>query len=66
MSVQSDQLHEEASALWLDLFGEPPLPEIDGVQLLEAIMIRLPELGYSRLTNAGKRLDIVFPNPANG
>ena len=61
MPVQNDQLHEEASALWLDLFGEPPPPEIDGAQLLEAIMNRLPELSYSRLTNAGKMLDIVFP-----
>ena len=26
-------------------------------------MNRLPELSYSRLTNAGKILDIVFPQP---
>jgi|BarGraIncu00222A_1022003.scaffolds.fasta_scaffold483926_1 hypothetical protein len=65
MPIKSDQLHEEASALWLNLFGEPPPPEVDGAQLLEAIMNRLPELNYSRLTSAGKILDIVFPNPTN-
>ena len=61
MPVRSDQLHEEASALWLDLFGEPPPPEIYGAQLLEAIMSRLPALSYSRLTNAAERAEIVFP-----
>jgi hypothetical protein len=49
MQGRDDRIYEEASALWRELFGEPPPIRADGAMMLDVIMRSLPEMGYSRL-----------------
>lgn len=49
MQGRDDRIYEEASALWRELFGEPPPIRADGAMMLDVIMRSLPETGYTRL-----------------
>jgi hypothetical protein len=49
MQARQDRIYEEASALWRELFGEPPPIQADGSMMLDIIMRSLPEKGYERL-----------------
>jgi len=51
MRDREQQIFEEASALWRELFGEPPPIRADGATLLDVIMKSLPERGYERLVS---------------
>jgi hypothetical protein len=43
------RIYEEASALWRELYGEPPPIRADGGMMLDIIMRSLPEASYDRL-----------------
>ena len=49
MTGRDERIKEEVSALWRELFGEPPPIEADGGMMLDAIMRGLPEKPYDRL-----------------
>ena len=51
MRDRDSQIHEEAAALWRELFGEPPPIRAEGSTLLDVIMKSLPERGYDRLAS---------------
>lgn len=51
MQARDDRIYEEASALWRELFGEPPPIRADGAMMLEVIMRSLPDKGYDRLAS---------------
>jgi hypothetical protein len=51
MRDREDRIFEEASALWRELFGEPPPVRADGAMMLDAILKGLPERGYERLAS---------------
>ncbi|HEY8573683.1 hypothetical protein [Phenylobacterium sp.] len=51
MQVREDRIYEEASALWRELFNEPPPIRADGAMMLDVIMKSLPEKGYERLAS---------------
>jgi hypothetical protein len=64
-------IYEEASALWHELFGEPPPIRADGATLLDVIMKSLPERTYERLASPHLRPTQIrgpkaFKNPALG
>jgi hypothetical protein len=49
MDNRDQKISEEATALWRELFGEPPPIRADGSAMLEAIMKSLPDSRYDRL-----------------
>ena len=51
MRDREDHIYDEVSALWRELYGEPPPVRADGATLLDAIMRSLPERGYDRLAS---------------
>ena len=46
---RDDHIHQEALALWRELFREPPPPKVAGAALLDLIMKRMPDAAYERL-----------------
>lgn len=51
MRDRDDRIYDEASALWRELYGEPPPIRADGATLLDVIMKSLPERGYERIAS---------------
>lgn len=49
MNARDQRIHDEADALWRELFGEPPPIRADGPTMLDVIMRSLPEISYDRL-----------------
>lgn len=49
MNAREQRIHDEAAALWRELYGEPPPIRADGSAMLEAIMRSLPDVDYNRL-----------------
>jgi hypothetical protein len=49
MDGREQRIAEEASALWRELYGEPPPIQADGSMMLDAIMKSLPDKPYDRL-----------------
>lgn len=49
MDGREQRITEEVTALWRELFGEPPPIQADGSMMLDAIMKGLPEKSYDRL-----------------
>jgi len=59
---REERIHEEAAALWRELFGEPPPIAADGAMMLDVIMRSIPEMGYQRLRSPHLRGDdVVMP-----
>lgn len=59
------QLREEASALWRELFGEPPPIRADGGMMLDIILKSLPETRYDRIRSPHLRPSAIA-HPADG
>ena len=51
MTGRDERIHDEASALWRELFGEQPPIRADGGTLLDMIMRSLPEQRYERMAS---------------
>jgi hypothetical protein len=49
MATRDQRIYDEAAALWLEVFGEPPPPSVDGSAMLALVTQRLGELSYERL-----------------
>ena len=49
MKRREQRIYDEASALWREMFSEPPPARIDGATMLDLITHRLGELPYERL-----------------
>jgi hypothetical protein len=60
VSPANDQMRLAALDLWRRLFEGPPPLGLSDRELLDAIIKRLPEEGYSRLTSGPSR-DLTFP-----
>jgi hypothetical protein len=50
MSTREERIEAEATALWRELFDEPP-PAGDGCEMLDLMLSRLPAPGYERLNS---------------
>ena len=62
MATQDQRIREEAVALWVRLYTEPPPQGADGQTLLGMIHQRLPDTSYGRLNTPHLRpAAIVFP-----
>jgi hypothetical protein len=51
MNVRDQRIYEEATALWMALYGEPPPIRADSATMFDVIMKGLPERPYERLTS---------------
>ena len=49
MENRQQRIHQEAAALWREVFGEPPPLRLDGGQMLEIITRSAGEATYDRL-----------------
>lgn len=49
MEDRDQRIHDEAAALWREVFGRPPPVRVGGPRLLEILMSDLAELSYDRL-----------------
>jgi hypothetical protein len=62
MSGREDRIYQEAAALWLALYGEPPPGQADGATMLDMITRNLPAEQYERLKSPFMRPStIVYP-----
>ncbi|RAK59298.1 hypothetical protein DJ021_05510 [Phenylobacterium hankyongense] len=62
MNGREQQIYEEVSALWRELYGEPPPIRADGGMMLDIIMRSLPDVGYERLRSPHLRTSaMAFP-----
>ncbi|MDB5449607.1 MAG: hypothetical protein JWQ46_2142 [Phenylobacterium sp.] len=67
MSGREQQIYEEVSALWRELYGEPPPIRADGGTMLDIIMRSLPDLSYERLRSPHLRASsMTFPTRPTG
>jgi hypothetical protein len=51
MSSREHRIRAEATALWRELYNEPPPRRINAHKLLEMMLKRLPEASYERLNS---------------
>ncbi|HEY3697092.1 hypothetical protein [Phenylobacterium sp.] len=58
---KAEHIKEEARSLWIELYGEPPAPHLDGRQILDLLMRRQGPPGYSRLHAATRSRDLTWP-----
>ena len=51
MSSRKHRVQAEASALWRELYDEPPPARVDGSEMLDMMLKRLPATSYERLNS---------------
>jgi hypothetical protein len=62
MPGRDDKIYQEAAALWRQVYGESPPRGIDGGDMLERLMHKLPETRYARFQSRHLRAsNITFP-----
>ncbi len=59
---KSDRMNFETRALWIEVFGEAPGPDIDPSRMIDILLQRLEPKGYSRLTQATRARNLTFPD----
>jgi hypothetical protein len=61
MSSRKQRVEAEAAALWRELYDETP-PDLDGADMLEILLERLPPASYDRLNSPHlRRAGISWP-----
>ena len=61
---REQKIQAEATALWRQLYDQPPPSEADGSMILDLIMRDLPDASYARLQTVHLRpTAITFPRP---
>jgi len=61
MSSRKQRVEAEAAALWRELYHEAP-PDLDGGDMLEILLARLPPTSYDRLSSPHlRRAGISWP-----
>jgi hypothetical protein len=55
MDGREERIYQEASALWRELYGEPPPIRADGGVMLDIIMRSVPAASYERLRSPPRR-----------
>ena len=62
MNGRNHMIYEEATALWRQLYAEPPPAGADGSMILDMILQKMPDASYGRLASPHLRAaNIVFP-----
>jgi hypothetical protein len=65
MNARDQRIHDEATALWRELYGQPPPIRADGATMLDVNMRSLPEVSYDRLRSPYLRPS-TLTGPATG
>jgi len=47
--------------LWIEVFGEPPSPNMDGSQMLDVLLRRMEPSHYTRLNAANRSRNLSWP-----
>jgi len=47
--------------LWIEVFGEPPSPNMDGSQMLDVLLRRMEASHYTRLNAANRSRNLSWP-----
>jgi hypothetical protein len=55
-------MKDEAAALWVEVFGEPPGADVDPRQMLSMLLERLEPKSYTRLSQASRARNLTFPD----
>lgn len=58
---RAERIQEEARSLWIETFGEPPAPDLDGPQMLDILFRRTTPPGYARLGTAARSRNLTWP-----
>jgi hypothetical protein len=56
-----ERLRDEAVALWIEVFGEPPKEDLDGSQMLKVLLQNLETKNYTRLNAADNARNLAWP-----
>lgn len=59
MTARDQLIFEEAVALWLEVFGPPAPPNVDGGTMLEIITRELPGPRYDRICSPHLRPSVI-------
>lgn len=59
MEPRDQQIYEEATALWIEVFGDQPPAKIDAGAMLDIITRSLPVSEYERLRSQHLRASII-------
>lgn len=51
MTGRDERIRAEATALWQEVYGQPPPIVAEGGEMLEQILRNLPDASYERLTS---------------
>jgi len=51
MTGRDERIRAEATALWRELYEEPPPIQAEGCDMLEVILKDLPDMSYERLNS---------------
>lgn len=65
MLTKSERIRQEAEALWLATFGEPPSPDLDGRRMIELVLQSRSPVSYSRLAATARARDLTWPKGPN-
>ena len=61
---RAERIQQEARSLWIEVFGEPPSPNMDGSQMLDILLRRMEPRPYTRLNAANRSRNLSWPgNP---
>jgi hypothetical protein len=58
---RAERIQQEARSLWIEVFGEPPAPGLDGSQMLDILMRRVEPPAYVRLNAANRSRNLSWP-----
>lgn len=61
MVTKTERIREEAAALWIATFGEPPAPDLDSGRMIELVLNAKPPVSYSRLAASARARDLTWP-----
>lgn len=64
MTGRDERIRTEATALWCELFGEPPPIRAEGGEMLEILLRSMPEVGYEKIASPHlRRAGFTFARP---
>lgn len=58
---KAERVQREAVSLWIEVFGEPPSPDLDGREMIEVLLRNLEPIAYSRLKSAEGARNLTWP-----
>ena len=61
MNSRARRIRAEAAVLWRELYHEPPPPQMEGGEMLDLMLRRLPPVRYEKLSSPHLRRGLTWP-----